>query len=192
MARSVLLVDLENVQKVDLTRVPPEAHVMIFYGITQKKLPEELVVQAQPLGTRLTWIKISGQGPNALDFHIAYYLGREFALHRDARCAILSRDLGFDPLVRHLQTQDLECRRVATVKDAFPAEVARATVADPFDRLLKLLAKEKQRPLKRKSLEGKVKGWFQTLSAPEQTALLQRLINEGHVRESGKTLVYDL
>jgi len=192
VARSVLLVDLENVQKVDLTRVPPEAHVMIFYGITQKKLPEELVVQAQPLGTRLTWIKISGQGPNALDFHIAYYLGREFALHRDARCAILSRDLGFDPLVRHLQTQDLECRRVATVKDAFPAEVARATVADPFDRLLKLLAKEKQRPLKRKSLEGKVKGWFQTLSAPEQTALLQRLINEGHVRESGKTLVYDL
>jgi len=192
MARSVLLVDLENVQKVDLNRVPPEAHVMIFYGITQKKLPEELVVQAQPLGTRLTWIKISGQGPNALDFHIAYYLGREFALHRDARCAILSRDLGFDPLVRHLQTQDLECRRVATLKDAFPAEVTRATMAEPFDRLLKLLAKEKQRPLKRKSLEGKVKGWFQTLSAPEQAALLQRLINEGHVRESGKTLVYDL
>jgi hypothetical protein len=191
MPRSVLLVDLENVQKVDLSRVPPEAHVMIFYGITQKKLPEELVVQAQPLGARLTWIKISGQGPNALDFHIAYYLGREFALHRDARCAILSRDLGFDPLVRHLQTQHLECRRVATLKDAFPAELTRATVAEPFDRLLKLLAKERQRPLKRKSLEGKVKGWFQTLSAPEQTALLQRLINEGHVRESGKTLVYD-
>ena len=50
---------------------------MIFYGITQKKLPEELVVQAQPLGTRLKWIKISGQGPNALGFHIAFYLGEE-------------------------------------------------------------------------------------------------------------------
>ena len=192
MARTVLLVDLENVQKVDLSRVPLHAHVMIFYGVTQKKLPEELVVQAQPLGTRLSWIKISGQGPNALDFHIAYYLGREFAVHRDSRCAILSRDLGFDPLVRHLQTQSLTCRRVATLKDAFPAEVPRPTTAEPFDRLLKLLGKEKHRPVKRRGLEGKVKGWFQTLTGPEQAALLQRLIDEGHVQELGKTLVYDL
>ena len=63
MTERVLLVDLENVQKIDLAQVPGDARVMIFYGVTQKKLPEELVVQAQPLGVRLKWIKISGQGP---------------------------------------------------------------------------------------------------------------------------------
>jgi hypothetical protein len=55
MNERVLFVDLENVQKVDLKQVPVSARVMIFYGITQKKLPEELVVQAQPLGSRLKW-----------------------------------------------------------------------------------------------------------------------------------------
>ncbi len=53
MTDRVLLVDLENVQEVDLSAVPADVRVMIFYGITQKKLPAELVVQAQPLGPRL-------------------------------------------------------------------------------------------------------------------------------------------
>jgi len=63
----MLLVDLENVQKIDLSQIPEDVRVMVFYGITQKKLPQELVVQAQPLGSRLQWIKISGQGRKAPD-----------------------------------------------------------------------------------------------------------------------------
>jgi len=98
----VLFVDLENVQKLDLAAVPANSRVMIFYGITQKNLPEDLVVQAQPLGGRLKWIKISGQGPNALDFHIAFYLGQQLTRNAGSECVILSRDTGFDPLVRHL------------------------------------------------------------------------------------------
>jgi len=103
MTERVLFVDLENVQKIDLSCVPADARVMIFYGITQKKPPAELVVQAQPLGPRLKWVKISGQGPNALDFHIAFYLGQELANSPNSVRAILSRDTGFDPLTRHLQ-----------------------------------------------------------------------------------------
>jgi hypothetical protein len=97
MTNQVLLIDLENVQKVDLSLVPGEARVLVFYGVTQKKLPEELVVQAQPFGARLKWIKISGQGPNALDFHIAFYLGQELAHRPTSECTIFSRDMGFDP-----------------------------------------------------------------------------------------------
>ena len=191
MPRTVFLVDLENVQKVDLAAVASDAHVMVFYGVTQKKLPEELVVQAQPLGSRLSWIRIAGQGPNALDFHIAYYLGREFAVHRDSRCAILSRDLGFDPLIRHLQAQGHECRRVTALKDAFPAQRARATAADPFDRLLELIRKEKSPPTRRKGLEGRLKNWFPAIGATERAALLQRLFDERHVRDTGKGLSFE-
>ena len=191
MTDRVLFVDLENVQKVDLSLVPVDARVMIFYGITQKKLPEELVVQAQPLGLRLKWVKISGQGPNALDFHIAFYLGQELAISPNSECAILSRDTGFDPLTRHLQqTFGRTCRRVGSLKDAFPAE-ERAD-ADHFARLVSLLKKEKARPTKRKGLAGKVKSWFPQLAEDARLALIQRLFDGSHVRESEKLLTYDL
>ncbi len=188
--RKVLLVDLENIQSMDLTQVPHDAHVMVFYGINQKKLPEELVVQAQPLGPRLSWIKISGTGPNALDFHIAYYVGREYAQHRDTHCAILSRDTGFDPLIRHLQAQGHACRRATLLKDAFPAEQRPSKATEPFDRLLGLLRKEKSLPSKLKGLEGKIRNWFPNLSAAERQALGQRLLAEGRVREAGGSLSY--
>jgi hypothetical protein len=191
MTGRVLFVDLENVQKIDLARVPDDARVMIFYGITQKKLPEELVVQAQPLGTRLKWIKISGQGPNALDFHIAFYLGQELTIDPTSECAILSRDTGFDPLVRHLQTLGRTCRRVSSLKDAFP-EPERAADADHFNRLLALLKKEKARPSKSKGLAGKVKSWFPRLTENERLDLVQRLFKESRVHESEKSLTYNL
>jgi len=190
MTERVLLVDLENVQKVDLSCVPADARVMIFYGITQKKLPAELVVQAQPLGPRLKWVKISGQGPNALDFHIAFYLGQELANSPNSECAILSRDTGFDPLMRHLQAFGRTCRRVNSLKDAFPAEAY--AEADHFARLVALLKKEKARPARRKGLAGKVKSWFPGLTEDARLALIQRLFDESRVRESEKVLTFDL
>lgn len=188
--QQVLFVDLENVQKLDLATVPTNAQVMIFYGITQKKLPEELVVQAQPLGARLKWIKISGQGPNALDFHIAFYLGQQLTQSPKSECVILSRDTGFDPLVRHLTSLGHSCRRVTTLKDAFT--VQSAVTSDSFSRLIALLRKEKSRPSKLRGLTGKVKSWFQKLSDEEREALLKRLFAESYVQESGASLIYSL
>src|ERR1041384_1793443 len=112
MVDRLLLIDLENVQKIDLSAVPSDARVLVFYGATQKKLPDDLVIQAQPLGTRLTWIKISGNGPNALDFHIAFYLGQELTTRPSSECTVFSKDTGFDPLIRHLHALGHRCCRV--------------------------------------------------------------------------------
>lgn len=191
MSERVLFVDLENVKNVDLGRVPSDARVMLFYGIGQKRLPEELVVQAQPLGTRLRWIKISGQGPNALDFHIAFYLGQELTTSPKSECAILSGDTGFDPLVRHLRALGHACRRVGSLNDAFRAE-KRGADGDAFTRLLTLLRKEKARPAKLKGLLGKLKSWFPSLTDEERSGLVQRLLAESRVCESGKLLTYNL
>lgn len=190
MPERILLVDLENVQTVDLSRVPSNVRIKIFYGTTQKRLPAELVVQAQPLGSRLEWIKISGQGPNALDFHIAFYLGQELAVSPESECVILSRDTGFDPLIRHLLTLRRTCRRAVSLGEAFPAEEQMET--DPFARLVKLLTKEKTRPARRKGLAGKVKSWFPQLTEDARRALIQRLIDKSLVHESKEILTYDL
>ena len=196
MSERLLLVDLENVQTMDLSHVPTDVRVWVFYGVTQKKLPTELVVQAQPFGERLQWIKIAGQGKNALDFHIAYYLGQELTERPDAECFVLSKDTGFDTLIKHLQALGRNCRRVVNLKDALPSTVATAKAAaapaDPYQRLLTLLRKEKTLPARRKGLAGKVRSWFARLSDTERDALLERLFRESKVIESGTTLSYQL
>jgi hypothetical protein len=53
VAERVLFVDLENVQTVGSVVGAGGCPRDGLYGITQKKLPEDLVVQAQPLGARL-------------------------------------------------------------------------------------------------------------------------------------------
>jgi hypothetical protein len=189
MTHQLLFVDLENVQRLDLSLVPNTARVLVFYGITQKRLPEDLVVKAQPLGARLKWMKISGQGPNALDFHIAFYLGQELTTNPKSECAILSRDTGFDPLIRHLHAMGHVCRRVGSLKDAFPAP-KRTADTDPFARLLSLLKKEPALPTKLKGLTGKVKSWFPRLAEGERHALIQRLLKESRVSASGEKLAY--
>jgi hypothetical protein len=191
MREKVLFVDLENVQKVDLGSVPHDTRVMVFYGIMQKKLPEELVVRAQPLGARLQWIKISGQGPNALDFHIAYYLGQELTRTPAAACVILSRDTGFDPLIRHLNAGGHTCSRVESLREAFP-ETERRQDPEPYARLVSLLKKERNRPARRRGLAGKVRSWFPKLTDEVRSALIQRLFKESRVRESQGSLTYTL
>jgi hypothetical protein len=187
----VLFVDLENVQKIDLTRVQPDSRVLIFYGATQKALPEELVVQAQPFGTRLRWIKMSGHGHNALDFHIAFYLGQELAANPASECTVLSRDTGFDPLMRHLASLGHSCSRVSVLQETHPRPRP-APDGDPFARLVMLLRKDKALPLRPTGLAAKVKSWFPRLEDAERLALVHRLFAESLVQESGTSLSYRL
>jgi hypothetical protein len=49
--------------------------VLVFLGAHQSKIPVERVRMLQPLGDRVEYVQIDGNGPNALDFHIAFYLG---------------------------------------------------------------------------------------------------------------------
>jgi len=112
MTGMILLIDYENVQKVDLSKLPSDALVRVFVGVMQKKVPTLLARQAQVLGPRLEWIQMEGQGSNALDFHIAHYLGRFVLEYPKARHVILSKDRGFDPLVKHLNGQGFRCERI--------------------------------------------------------------------------------
>ena len=190
MVNRVLFIDFENVQGIDLSEVPLDVSILVFYGTMQKKLPEALVVQAQPLGPRLKWHKIAGQGPNALDFHIAFYLGQELAQRPDSECVVISRDTGFDPLIRHLLAAGHNFRRAESLPEAFPADAS--SDAAHFPRLIALLKKEKARPARRTGLAGKLKSWFPQLSDGDRLALLRRLFDESHVREAESKLTYDL
>ena len=131
MAESVLLVDYENVGKIDLAAIPDGVRVPFFFGASQRTVPTEFLKAALKLGDRFVPIDIEGQGKNALDFHIAFYLGEYLARAPDTSCVILSKDKGFDPLVRHLIRRGFEVRRANSMAEALGSRGTPAAAAAP-------------------------------------------------------------
>lgn len=100
MKEQHVLLDYENVQPTleQLAKLSPGfTDVWLFYGPHQVK-------QAQQLATiheRVTPVPRSGKGPNALDFHLSFYLGYVAAKHPDAQLVVIANDQGYDPMIEH-------------------------------------------------------------------------------------------
>jgi len=129
MAESVLLVDYENVGKIDLAAIPDGVRVPFFFGASQRTVPTEFLKAALKLGDRFVPIDIEGQGKNALDFHIAFYLGEYLARAPHTACVIFSKDKGFDPLIRHLTRRGFSVRRANSMAEALGARALPAPAA---------------------------------------------------------------
>ena len=75
MNESVLLVDYENIGKIDLAAIPAEVRVPFFFGAAQRSVPTDFLKAALKLGERFMPIDIEGKGKNAIDFPISFYIG---------------------------------------------------------------------------------------------------------------------
>jgi hypothetical protein len=158
-----VLVDFENVQprNLELLREHP-FRVLVFIGANQTKFPRHFVVAMQALGEQADYIEIAGNGPNALDFHIAYYIGELAAKEPDADFHIISKDRGFDPLIRHLNGKQVRVRRE---KDL--AEIPELRIPDTTSRDEQIAAIVKNlrqrghsRPRKVKTLQNTINTLF--------------------------------
>jgi PIN domain len=181
--KTILLVDYENVQNIDLSVIQEQyIDIKIFIGQNQNKIPIELVQPAQRLGQKVQWIKIEGAGGNALDFHIAFYLGRFSKYIGEASFLILSKDKGFDPLINYLNKHKINCRRIQSLpelsqeKEALISQNAdlAATVVEKLSKIEK-----NQRPKARKTLHKHIKTLLarEKLSDPEIDTLADRASN---------------
>jgi len=191
----VLLVDYENVQAVNLTEIERmNCRVSIFTGSSQSKIPIDLVSSAQALGARLDWIRIDGNGPNALDFHIAYYLGVYVAKNPTNEYLILSRDKGFDPLIKHLAKEKVLCKRINSISEIEPIKRAKGADGDYGKLILNLKKIEKsKRPRNRKTLKQHLKslvGKSQTEEKLDQT--IDRLFASKLIVEENGRLTYKI
>jgi hypothetical protein len=155
----VLLIDYENIQGINLSELKgKDFEVRIFAGNSQNKIPIELVASAQLLGNQVEWIRIEGNGPNALDFHIAYYLGSHASKDARDEYFILSKDKGFDPLIRHMGKGNIRCRRITSIAELLSAKRSKNADGDYQKVLsnLKKIAKER-RPRNREKLRQHIK-----------------------------------
>lgn len=136
MTNKLLLVDLENKHKIDLSPLDESFRAIIFVGANQNPPKAAKKPTTAHRFSRVDFLKISGVGKNALDFHIAFELGRTFETAPDTECFVLSGDKGFDPLLNHLNASGMSCRRVESIAELVPATlvplVAHDQVVCPF------------------------------------------------------------
>ena len=112
-----VLIDFENVQVKSLALLKGERFkVKVFLGPKNTKLPVDLVLAMHELGEHADYIMLGVSGANALDFHITYYLGKLTAEAPDGHFHIISKDTGFDSLIRHVNSKNLHCQRAASIE----------------------------------------------------------------------------
>lgn len=193
MSQKLLLVDFENVQQVDLTRLDDNFHVVIFVGSGQKSVSIDLVANAQKFGGRVEWRRVEGNGRNALDFFIACQLGRVIEKSPSLQCIVLSKDKGFDPLLRHLNKNGLTCKRINSLLELGPKS---ATAEEPnYKRVFELLGKleKKTRPRKRATLSQYISSVFRknNISPGDVDRIIDILLAKKMISESNNTITYE-
>ena len=107
-----VFVDYENVQALDLTVIGNKCVTFtLLVGPHKKKLDVELVEQLFTHAASVEMVRVSASGRNALDFTLAYYLGRAVAADPAGFFHIISKDTGYDPMIVHLQSRHIRVRR---------------------------------------------------------------------------------
>ena len=196
MKTNYVLIDLENVIPENLELLEHDwIKVLLFVGKSQTKLPISLVKAVQRLGSRAEYIEMSGTGHNALDFHIAFYIGRIAASEKDVFFHVISNDTGFDPLIVHLKSLHVLADRVAKIEE-IPALIQVKVASQSTEERIgfikdRLLRPNAPRPRSRKTLTSHVSTMFnKMLPDDEISKVIDALFKSGHVREDGKRLVY--
>ncbi len=129
MSLTYILIDFENVQPTaaDMRLIRGmDYRVWLFHGPHQNNFDVEMVKAWQPLGVQFEYFQCERKGKNALDFHIAFCLGRlvqecEVAASLpggSANFLIVSKDSGFDVLLGHIRALGYGAARIASVPEA--------------------------------------------------------------------------
>jgi hypothetical protein len=183
MEVNYVLIDLENVQPRNLELLSQHPFkIYVFVGANQTKVSFDLASAMQTLGSDAEYIKISGNGPNALDFHIAFYIGELAANENNAYFHIISKDKGFDPLVAHLKTKGLKVQRS---KDLAEIPILRVAGNSSTDEKIStivanLISRGQSRPRKVKTLQNTINTLFTTKLDNQE---LQNIVNLLHQKK---------
>jgi hypothetical protein len=191
-----VLVDFENVQPKDIGLLKNGPfRVKVFLGPNQPKIPVALAAALQSLGENAEYIILETAGKNALDFHIAYYIGVLSAAEPNAFFHAISKDSGFDPLLKYLNGRKIFAQRSTCIADipyfksalpSVPEAQVEAVVAD-------LVRRKASKPRTQKTLLSTLHALFKKeLSEQQLAALFSELCKRGIVKVEGTKVSYAL
>ena len=196
MRTNFVLVDFENVQPKDLGLLKDGPfRVKIFLGPNQSKVPVALASALQFLGNNAEYVVLETAGTNALDFHIAYYIGVLSCEDPTAFFHIISKDSGFDALIKHLKGKKVLAQRSTRIADipyfkpsllAAPDAQIEVVVAD-------FIRRNAAKPRTQKTLLSTLHALFKKeLSEQQLTQLFASLCGRGIVKVEGTKVSYEL
>ena len=195
MAKKYILIDYENVKAVDLEPIFDKPyHLMVFVGASQSKISTDFAMQVQNLRAA-EYVRISGNGHNALDFHIAYMIGRLAEREPDASFHVVSRDRGFDPLITYLKANNVKASRVGDLFEIRALRLPKAVSDDGIvDDVVKNLAgRGSSKPRKLRTLASTIGSLFKDgLSDDEVQSLIAQLQAKGHIVVNQEKVSYNL
>jgi hypothetical protein len=191
-----VLIDFENVQPKNLEILTTHPFkIFVFVGANQTKVPFDLATAMQGFGDNAKYIKISGNGQNALDFHIAFYIGQLSLQDPEGFFHIISKDTGFDPLIKHLRTKKIRVHREKDLAEIPVLRISSATNNDEkISAIIKNLAGRGQsRPRKVKTLANTINSLFtKKLEENELSALIKVLIERKYIVVKDSNVSYKL
>ena len=187
-----ILIDFENVQPGNLELLQQHPfRVFVFIGENQSKVPFALAAAMQGLGDKGQYIKIAGNGPNALDFHIAYYIGQLATQDPSGYFHIISKDQGFDPLIRHLRNEKIKVHREKDLGEIPLLQISNAVSKDEKIELIvsNIRGRGQSKPRKETTLANTIDSLFtKSLGEEASRELIQELekrkfiaINNGNI-----------
>ncbi len=191
-----VLIDYENVQPTDLAGLRGRPFkVKVFLGANQAKIPVTLAAALQDLGANAEYVLLQSSGSNALDFHIAYYIGVLSAQESSAFFHIISKDTGFDPLVKHLKTKGILAQRSVSISSIpFLKPMSPSTDDAQTELVVAHLTKLKAaKPRTEKTLLGTLHTLFKKeLNESQLSSLFASLCKRGIVKLDGTKVSYEL
>lgn len=214
MATNYVLVDFENVQP-DLSMLANSSFkVKVFFGAKQQegRVPFKLLDAMLALGGNVEPIKVMRSGSNAVDMHIAYYIGRLIEKEPNSVIHIISGDSDFDPLVEYLKANGVHCKRAKSTTEiaklahakphAVPARQAKAATparkphSDKLAPIIKQLHSLSGKPATRKKLAQTIANYFRHHGGPLADAAIEHIIDElirmKYVSQAGTKVSYHL
>jgi hypothetical protein len=197
-----VFVDLENVHQIDASVIGTKAvRFTLLLGARHTRLDVGLVEKLMEHAASVQLIRLTTSGKNALDFALAYYVGREVSANPAAVIHIVSKDTGFDPLIEHLRSRHIHAYRHDSFDTlTFSGTPKAATVApktkpegqeDLLTRVLERLRKHvTNRPKKKATLLSHLKSTLgKDATEADAVKLLDMLCQPGHVSIGDKDAV---
>lgn len=174
-------VDYENVGSLKALKISDYARVFVFCGPGNMRI--NMGAPSTGAFCRIELIRIGTKGPNNLDFHLAFHLGR---FHEVAEPGVsfdlISNDGGFDGLVEHLNGLGRTSRKVKVHTKPSSVSVEADSVVSGL-----LGLSESGRPRKKASLLN----WIGSrLKAVDRESVFDELVSAGIVKVSGPHISY--
>ena len=107
-----VFVDYENVHQLDHSVIGTKAVCFtLLMGAKQTKVDAVVMERIMERAATVQLVRLTTSGKNALDFTIAYYVGRAVITDPTGYFHIVSKDKGYDPLIEHLRSRHIRAYR---------------------------------------------------------------------------------